>query len=171
MDDKDYIINMRLMEEFGLEQGVRRRVYDHETGDMRTLRGKEIVAPGALPGKRAIEFDPIGNTRMMNYFFGSYVESLSEGGVINGDILSYSTIPSKTPGKVKAVLKVCPNDGGPIQEICSKPYKNETVCYADLVCRINGDENVDMSEYDYERKREAPVPMKFQTAPKKGIKK
>ena len=153
MEDKDIEINTRLMEEFGLEQGIRRRIYDHETGDIRLMKGKEIVAPGAIPGKNTLEFDPINNTRMMNFFFGSYIQAMEEEDLLGGSVMSYSVIPSKAPGKIKAVLKINPDDGSPIKEISSKPYKNETSCMADLVCRINGDDNVDMSEYDIDRRK------------------
>ena len=153
MDEKDIEINTRLMEEFGLEQGIRRRIYDHETGDIRLMKGKEIVAPGAIPGKNTLEFDPINNTRMMNFFFGSYIQAMEEEDLLGGSVMSYSVIPSKAPGKIKAVLKINPDDGSPIKEISSKPYKNETSCMADLVCRINGDTEVDMSEYDIDRRK------------------
>lgn len=153
MEDKDIEINTRLMEEFGLEQGIRRRIYDHETGDIRLMKGKEIVAPGAIPGKNTLEFDPINNTRMMNFFFGSYIQAMEEEDLLGGSVMSYSVIPSKSPGKIKAVLKINPEDGSPIKEISSKPYKNETSCMADLVCRINGDDDVDMSEYDIDRRK------------------
>ena len=153
MEDKDIEINTRLMEEFGLEQGTRRRIYDHETGDIRLMKGKEIVAPGAIPGKNTLEFDPINNTRMMNFFFGFYIQAMEEEDLLGGSVMSYSVIPSKAPGKIKAVLKINPDDGSPIKEISSKPYKNETSCMADLVCRINGDTEVDMSEYDIDRRK------------------
>ena len=153
MEDKDIEINTRLMEEFGLEQGTRRRIYDHETGDIRLMKGKEIVAPGTIPGKNTLEFDPINNTRMMNFFFGSYIQAMEEEDLLGGSVMSYSVIPSKAPGKIKAVLKINPDDGSPIKEISSKPYKNETSCMADLVCRINGDTEVDMSEYDIDRRK------------------
>ena len=153
MEDKDIEINTRLMEEFGLEQGTRRRIYDHETGDIRLMKGKEIVAPGAIPGKNTLEFDPINNTRMMNFFFGSYIQAMEEEDLLGGSVMSYSVIPSKSPGKIKAVLKINPEDGSPIKEISSRPYKNETSCMADLVCRINGDDDVDMSEYDIDRRK------------------
>ena len=153
MEDKDIEINTRLMEEFGLEQGTRRRIYDHETGDIRLMKGKEIIAPGAIPGKNTLEFDPINNTRMMNFFFGSYIQAMEEEDLLGGSVMSYSVIPSKAPGKIKAVLKINPDDGSPIKEISSKPYKNETSCMADLVCRINGDDDVDMSEYDIDRRK------------------
>ena len=153
MDEKDIEINTRLMEEFGLEQGIRRRIYDHETGDIRLMKGKEIVAPGAIPGKNTLEFDPINNTRMINFFFGSYIQAMEEEDLLGGSVMSYSVIPSKSPGKIKAVLKINPEDGSSIKEITSKPYKNETSCMADLVCRINGDNEVDMSEYDIDRRR------------------
>lgn len=153
MESKDIEINERLMREFDLEPGFKQRVYDHESGNQCRIKGKDIVVPGATPEQNAMEFDPINNSRMMNFFFGSYVYGLAEDGILDGDILSYSTIPSRTPGKIKAVLKVMPYDGGAIKEIASKPYVNETSCYADLVCRINGDDSVDMSEYDYDRRK------------------
>lgn len=165
MDNKDIEINTRLMGEFGLEQGTRRRIYDHETGDIRLMKGKEIVAPGAIPGKNALEFDPINNARMMNFFFGSYIQAMEEDDLLGGSVMSYSVIPSKTPGKIKAVLKINPEDGTPIKEISSKPYKNETSCMADLVCRINGDSTVDMSEYDIDRRR--PLQKSNIVAPKR----
>lgn len=155
MNEKDIEINTRLMNEFGLEQGTRRRIYDRETGNIRTMKGKEIVVPGAIAGKSAIEFDPINNSRMMNFFFGSYIAALEEEELLDGDVLTYATVHSKANGKLKAVLKINPYDGGPIKEISSKPYNNETSCYADLVCRINGDNSVDMSPYDYDRKKAA----------------
>lgn len=154
MEDKDIEINTRLLEEFGLEQGIRRRVYDHETGEIRLMKGREIVAPGAIPGKDSIEFDPINNVRMMNFFFGSYIQSMEQDDLLGGSVAAYSVIPSsKQPGKMRAVLKIDPEDGSPLKEIASKSYNNETSCIADLVCRINGDDNVDMSEYDYDRRK------------------
>ena len=170
MEDKDIEINTRLMEEFGLEQGDRRRVYDHETGSLMTMKGKEIVAPGAIPGRYAVEFDPINNTRMMNFFFGSYMSNLEAEGILEGDIISFSTVASASPGKIRAVLKINPYDGGAIKEIISKAYKNETSCYADLVCRVNGDDDIDMTPYDYDRRR-ASQPMKFNKPTTKTTKK
>lgn len=174
MDDKDFEINNRLLNEFSLEIGDRRRVYDRESGDIRTMKGKEIVGPGCIPGSRCVEFDPINNTRMMNFLFGGYVSALEQDDLLGGDVLSYHTIASNTPGKIRAVLKINPSDGGPIKEIKSASYKNETSCYADLVCRINGDEDTDMTKYDIDRKK-GPInptqPTKFnQKQPKRGKK-
>ena len=162
MEERDIPINERLMFEFGLESGFKKRVYDRESGEQCYIKGREIVAPGGFLGKNMVEFDPINNSRMMNFFFGSYVNQLAEDGVLNGDILSYSTIPAKTPGKMKAVLKISTDEG--IKDITSKPYVNETSCYADLVCRINGDEEVDMTPYDIDRRR---TPLKKQSTLRK----
>ena len=159
MNEKDLEINKRLISEFDLEPGFRQIVCDHESGNPCKIGGKDVVMPGSeITRQGTIEFDPINNSRMMNFFFGSYVHSLAEDGILEGDILSFSTIPSKTPGKIKAVLKLVPYDGEGIKEISSKPYINETSCYADLVCKINGDTDVDMSEYDYDRKKPTQEP-------------
>lgn len=171
MEEKDKEINSRLLDEFGLELGDRHRVYDYESGMVKTMKGKEIVAPGysVIDNNRmhCIEFDPINNIHMMNLLFGSYMSELEESGTLDGDILSISTIAANKPGKIKAVVKINPYDGGPIKEVTSKAYNNETSCYADLVCRINGDDQVDMTEYDYDR-RKVLKPMRMKQTKKKG---
>lgn len=164
--EKDLEINNRLMNEFGLELGARKRVYDHETGELRTFKGKEIVGPGNIAGKNAVSFDPIGNTTLMNSLFGNYVNMLESFDEFEGQVLSYSTIQSNEHGKIKAVLKILPYNGGPVKEMHSAPYEYETSCFADLVCRINGDENPDMSKYDFDHKAEAK---KFELKQQKAL--
>lgn len=153
MENRDIEINQRLMNEFGFEPGYKKRVYMKETGTQCLINGKEMVVPGAIPGRNAIEFDPINSNWLINVLFGFYTDKLCEQGVIN-DVLAYYTTSSSTPGKIKAVIKTVDDDGS-VKEIASKPYKNETSCYADLVCRINGDKNVDMTPYDIDRKKPA----------------
>lgn len=155
MTELDRAINTRLMEEFNLEPGARERIYDRETGELVTIKGKELSPPGVTPGKYATEFDPINSIRMMNHMFGTYVNMLQQQGVIEGDVISYGTMPSAVRGKVKAVMKVRPYDGdGGLTYITSKAYSNETSAYADLVCKINGEE-VDMTPYDIDRQKQA----------------
>ena len=153
-EEKDLEINTRLMDEFGLELGPKKRVYDHETGRITTIKGKEIVGPGNNPGKTALLFDPIGNTNMMNQLFGNYVNMLESFDEFDGRVLSYSTVKAPEKGKLQAVLKILPYDGGAVRETHSNPYYNETTCYADLVCRINGDKNPDMEKYDFDHRAE-----------------
>lgn len=153
-EEKDLEINTRLMDEFGLELGPKKRIYDHETGEITTIKGKEIVGPGYNPGKTALLFDPIGNTNMMNQLFGNYVNMLESFDEFDGRVLSYSTVKAPEKGKLQAVLKILPHDGGAVKETHSNPYYNETACYADLVCRINGDTDVDMSKYDFDHRAE-----------------
>lgn len=155
MTDKDRDINERLLFEFNLEPGPRGRVCDRETGEPIRIKQKEVLVPGSEPAKFATEFDPINSVRQMNHLFGVYVNMLQEQEVIEGDVVSYGTIPARTPGTVRAVMKVKPHDKDEIVETASKPYKNETSAYADLVCRINGDDEVDMSPYDIDRIKQA----------------
>lgn len=154
MTEKDLEINKRLMTEFNLEPGYNGRICDRETGHVARINGKELLMPGTPQQKHTSEFDPINSVRQMNQLFGSYVCSLQQQGVIEGDIVSYSTIPARYPGKVKAVLKIKPYDSDTLTEIASKPYRNETSAIADLVCQVNG-EKVDMTPYDIDRQKQA----------------
>lgn len=164
MEEKDLKINNLLMEEMGLEEGERRRIFDQDSGIQYQFKGKDIVSPGSQSGKSAVEFDPINNSKMMNLMFGGFIDKLVEEESIPG-VASYYTVP-ESDNRIRA--KILFDDKTSIQ---SNPYKNETVCYADLVLRLNGDENVDLSEYDYDRTKaqssvKAPKKLK-QDKPKK----
>jgi hypothetical protein len=143
MEDLDKKINNLLMEEMGLEEGDRRRVYDQDSGIQYQFKGKDLVSPGAKGGKTAIEFDPINNSKMMNLMFGGFVDKLEDEESIP-PVASYCTVPDGD--KIRA--KILFSDKSVVQ---SNPYKNETVCYADLVFRLNGEEDVNLDEYDFDR--------------------
>lgn len=144
MDEKDMKINMLLMEEMGLEEGERRRIIDQDTMVQYQMNGRDIVSPGSQGGKSAIEFDPINNTRMMSFMFGKFVEKLEDDEAIP-PVTDYSIVPV-LGGKVQCRLNM--EDG---DSVASKAYKNETTCYADMVLRLNGETDIDLSEYDIDR--------------------
>lgn len=164
MDQKDIEINFRLMEEMGLEEGPRRRIIDQDSGAQYQFKGRDIVAPGAIPGKTSLELDLLGNNRMMNFMFGQFIEKLQEDEEIP-PVASYYTMQDN--GKIRAAISM--TDQTTIQ---SKSYNNETTCFADLILRLNGEEDVDLDEFDYERKKQLTLkPPKKTTKKSTGVKK
>ena len=151
MDKKDMELNMKLMTEMGLEEGDRRRVYDQDTGAICKLGQKEIVTPGAQGGKNAVEFDLIGNPRLMNKLFGDFVDKLTDAEELDSDVVSFSTQIDQSTKKNQA--RVVFEDGTTME---SKPFDNETLCYADIIFKLGG-EDKDLSEYDYDRRKAAVV--------------
>lgn len=142
MTDKEFKFNLSVMQEMGLEEGDRRRVIDQDTGEYCIIGNKEIVTPKSQAGKNAVEFDAIYNSRMMSKLFSDFVDKLSEEGEIEGCI-SFGSYEDKHSGMMSARAMLI--DGSIIN---SKPYKNESLCYVDLVKQLNGEDNVDLSEYD-----------------------
>lgn len=162
MLDLDYKLNMKLMQELGLEEGERRRVIDQDTGEICALGSKEIVTPGSQGGKNAIEFNPISNPKMMNKLFGEFVDKLYDEGSIESSCVSYGTYYDKYNNKntARAIF-----DDGSV--ITSAPYKNESLCLIDITLQINGENDINLKEYDELDRRKAAT-MK---APKPTMKK
>lgn len=151
MDKRDMELNFQLMSEMGLEEGDRRRVYDQDTGAICKLGQKEIVTPGAQGGKNAVEFDLIGNPRLMTKLFGDFVDKLTESEELESDVVSFSTQIDQQSKKNQA--RVMFEDGTSME---SRPFDNETLCYADLIFRIGGEDR-DLSSFDFDRRKAAVV--------------
>ena len=62
MDELSMKFNRMIMEEMGFEVGARQRLYDQDNGQLLQFEGKDLVAPGASPGREAVEFDPYNST-------------------------------------------------------------------------------------------------------------
>lgn len=152
MTELDLKINTLLMEEMGLEEGDRRRLIDQDTGLLYQMKGKDIVSPGSQGGKQAIEFDPINNKRMMTFLFGNYINKISDEDDV--DVQTYYITQEDKDERVRGTLTFEDNSS-----IITKPYRNETTCYAELLLRLNGEEDVDLTEYDIDR-RKAPQSVK-----------
>lgn len=161
MLDIDYKLNMKVMQEMGLEEGDRRRVIDQDTEEICCLGNKDIVTPGSQSGKNAIEFDPVNNPRMMNKLFAEFVDKLYEEESIDSSCVSYGTFQDKNTKKntARAIFE----DGSTIE---SGSYKNEGLALIDIVFQLNGEENVDLTEYD-NVDRSKPAPVKPKTVKKK----
>lgn len=162
MTELDRKINLMIMEELGLEEGDKKRVIDQDTGAICAYKGKEILFPGIEPmNKQTIEFDPINNSRMMNCLFGQFIEKLEDEGSINPVSAFYVA-----QDKDKNVAVITMHESEEISTIESDPYRNDTVALADLMLRLNGEQDVDLSEYDIDR-RKKPASVKSKKVTKK----
>ena len=150
MLDIDLELNTMIMKEMGLEEGDRRRVVDQDTEEVCSLGSRDIVTPGSQSGKNAVEFDVVNNPRMMNKLFAEFVDKLSEEGSLDSSCVSFGTYQDKVTKKNTA--RVMFEEGNIIE---SRAYRNEGLCLADLVFQLNGEDNVDLSKYDIERKPSA----------------
>jgi len=159
MNQNDLEINLRLMEEMGLEEGDRKRVYDQDTGVMYQLKGKDIVAPGNKSGKNAIELDMINKPKLMTYMFGHFVDKLVEEEDIP-PVSNFYIDPYDRYGHTTGVIRF--EDDTIIR---SEKYRNETTCLADLVLRLNNDTDIDLSKYDIDRRKSKNKPSKKKEEP------
>ena len=151
MTKEEFTFTHQLMQEMGLEEGERRRIVDQDTGEICCFKNKDLLVPGSQSGKNSVEFDPLNNPRIMDPLFMEFIDKLEEEGEIDGSCISYGVFDDGN-GALKARLTM--SDGSHIQ---SNSYKNEALCFADLVHRINGDEDVDFSKYDVDRRKPSNV--------------
>ena len=164
LDKQDYDLTMKLMMEMGLEEGDRRRVVDQDTGRVIKLGSKEVVTPGSQSGKFAIEFDPIGNPRLMNAIFADFLQKLEAEEEIP-ECSGYSTY--STPDK-KMEAKVVFRDGS---TITSNQYMNESLCLTELVHRINDDQDITFFEFDRDRRKPATIQPQLRGTKRRAVKK
>ena len=134
-------VNQILFDEMGLEIGPRYRVFDQDTGQQLKFIGMDIVAPRCLGGKTSVAFDPYGNRKLMTQLFGYFLNKYeSEEDV---DVLSYYTVDGTTPDKSCIACKMSDNT-----VVKSGEYRREVVRITDLIMRLNGATDVDLSQYD-----------------------
>lgn len=141
MDNKDIQINRMIMEEIGLDVGEYNRIIDQDTGLEISMKGQYIVAPGSYCGHNAIEFDPYNNRKMMNQFFSYFIKKVSLES--ENEVLTYYNINGDDNTKGQIECRLSDN-----QIIRSGAYSKDSLRYADLIMRLNGRDDVDLSEYD-----------------------
>lgn len=151
MNQIDKEINEIIMNEMGLDIGLESRIYDQDTMRPIELNGMKVMAPGVYGGKQSVEFDPYNNRKQMSYLFSYYTKKYAEE---NGKevVASYEVDGSNGKGRIE-----CRLDDNEI--ISSGAYTRDTLKYADMVMRMNGDLNPSetISKYDIPfEKKEAP---------------
>lgn len=141
-----------MMDEIGLYVDPYGRVVDQQTDSALQIKGKNLKfsVDGSINiGKNEMEFDPLNNQTLANNLFGYYINNrFNENG--NNYVSNYSTVASNED-KSKGSLEV-KVDG---RVMTSGEYYLDSLKYADMMIRMNGSPEVDLSEYD-----KAPIPKK-----------
>lgn len=140
MNPTEQYLNEMLMQEIGLDVGPRMRLLDQDTGQTLTFKGKDLVAPNALPNNNVVVFDCYNSTALMQMMFGFYTKKYEED---NGVSIDRSYTKEVKDGKCAMTIIDSNNNA-----ITSTPYQRDTLRYMDLIMRLNGDESPDLSKYD-----------------------
>lgn len=135
MDAKEMAINNIIMQEIGLEVGPRKRLFDQDTGAAIRINDMDVVAPGCYGGKRAIEFDPYNNRKMMNQLFAYFMEKQAEE--TGNELVTYYNIGDRIECRMR--------DNRLIR---SRPYIRDSLKYADIIIQLNGGSTEELSAYD-----------------------
>ena len=150
MNEFDKEVNTLIMREVGLEVGPGGKICDQDTGMPIRINGKEVVAPGGYVVKSAIEFDPYNNRKQMGQIFNYFINKQYEEG--GKEVLTYYS-KDDTPDGGKIECKLEDNT-----TITSAQYTRDTLKYADIIMRLNGENNPDLSQYDIPMVKETVKP-------------
>lgn len=143
MDNED--LTYKIMQEIGLEVDKYGRVIDQDTNGIVQYRGKIMKIQkdeNTYIGRKDIRFDPANDQKMMNHLFGYYVDKLQN----SGEQYVSAYYPVSNSGKSAVEVK------GDNNIIKSKYYNNSSLGYVDAIMRLNGDDNVDLSQFDSKNK-------------------
>lgn len=146
MHQKDLEINRLIMQEIGLDISQDHRVIDQDRGIMLEFNGKTVVAPGAYGGPNTIEFDPFNNKKMMNRFFGYFLEKHAEEEETS--VMTYYNIDGEDPEKSAIECKM-----SDMSKIRSGEYLRDSLKCTDIIMRLNGDPNPDLAKFDTPQER------------------
>lgn len=136
----------KIMQEIGLEADQDNCIVDQDTGIQLQFNGKKIKYDKNIHMGKEICFDPVENTKLMHHLFSYYVDKVhNEGGRY---INIYYPVEGQTPNKGSIELKDDQNN-----KMRSAEYYNDSLKYADLIFQLNGETDVNLSEYDKERPR------------------
>ena len=137
-------VSHKIFRIMGLDVDSSNKVIDQDTCRPIEFKGKSIKYTSdpnknLLIAKNDILFDPINNSRLMSTLFGYYLTKLEENEGIAFD--SYYT-KNGNEGRTALELK---NEN---EKITSKYYTNDSIKYIDIILKLNGDSDIDLSEYD-----------------------
>lgn len=145
MKEKNIELTNAIMREIGLDVNSLHQVIDQDTNEVLSFNGKTMVYnldPVRNRLKRHdIEFNPLENLKMMSQLFSYYVNKLNreEGLYIS---LFYPVVNQHT-GVGYLVAK-----DGQNNTIQSGSYSSDCLKYADLIFRLSGETNVNLSRWD-----------------------
>lgn len=143
IDDRMLRFGELMLDELGLYADADGVVCDQDNDNPICVNGRTLkyIANEEVSINRNNEmlFDPLNNPTLGKYLFGFYTEHR-----MDSPVDGFHTMPD-LDNKEKGIIRV-ESDGNIIAE--SKPYYSDSVKYADVIMRINGDSNPDLSDYD-----------------------
>lgn len=130
---------------FKLNLGARNSIITDETGNVVQIDGKPICYPkDAINDHNIIKFDPFFNRKLTNFLFKRYVYIyMSENPGV--EIQSFSLVNDLFTHETFAVART--NRG----DICSNRFSNETVCWIDLIYKMDNSQFPYKEFYDIDR--------------------
>lgn len=138
----------RLMSEIGLDIDETNHIVDQDTGSSLQFNGKNLIFidnPMQRINKRRndIPFNPIESPKLMNHLFSYYINKIHEedGRYIN---IYY---PVQEPGNRKGCIEL--KEETTNTTIRSNEYSNDCLKYMDLILQLNGNDDNDLSDYDF----------------------
>ena len=131
MTELDKEINIKIMNEIGLDAEPNGQIIDLDTGDCISINGMKLVAPGYVPNGRekTIEFDPHNNRKLMNNLFGYFLNKIADEDDIN--VLAFYAKNNKNGDCIEC--KMSDNTS-----ITSGYYKRDSLKYTDVIIQLNG---------------------------------
>lgn len=142
-----------IMEEMGLYIDPLGRVVDQQTDSVLQVKGKNLKFPingDVRVGRQEMEFDPLNNQTLANTLFGYYIQNrLNENG--QNYVSTYCTVANPND-KDRGVLEVKVGDS----TMTSGEYYKDSLKYADMMMRMNGTSEVDLSEFDQKPQPKKP---------------
>lgn len=140
MDNKSEF-TIKVLQEVGLEIDTNDRVIDQDNNSLVKFKGKTLkFNPDKKPliNRTEIEFNPLENPNIMNYMMSYYVKKLEEEE--NRYIGMFFLTDTEDNGRAQ-----CKENG---KLVSSDLFFNDSVKYADLISKLNGNTSVDFSKYD-----------------------
>lgn len=141
MDQKAIDFGEFVLEEVGLYAGQNGIVMDQETDSVLQVNGRTVVYPvdeSIRVGRDAIPFDPLNNPTLSNYLLSYFITNRT-----NGYVEGYYTVPTSGNKGIVEIKK----EG---EVVRSGEYYNDSLKHIDAIARMNGDDEVDLSQYDSE---------------------
>lgn len=143
MDIKNYDLNKKIMLEIGLDQDDNMRLIDQDFGfELKAPDGRYFIAPNNRSNINSMEFNPAMNGAQAEYlfrYFGNKMALLDEYPRIS----TYFTQETNSNGM--GYVEIVTEDN---QRLRSENYVNESLRYLDIMMKMNGYDEVNLSEYD-----------------------
>ena len=138
----DNPLNKIIMNEIGLTVDSQSRVMDQDTREHLQFRSKNMKYSSqnqVTLGNKDMVFDPASNKNVMSSLFDYYANKIQ-----NEEDGKYVSMYNEKVDGDKSSLEVRV-DG---ETIISGQYHNDSLKYVDAIMRLNGNKNVDLSDYD-----------------------